>query len=226
MAIVLNEVKDLTGLMRYQGPQDVAAIAETLGTLTTAGAGTITGALFNNSILSRTGPTGAYTDTTDTAANIVNALIGGVYNTSAESGASIGIPSGSTYRLRYINTVGFAMTLAAGTGVTLGTNTGIALSSWRDYLITITNGTPSQIGTGSITNANNIVTNMSQQLLSLLTPGMLVSGTGISAGTTVAAINVTAGTVQLSANATATNSLVALTFSPTLTIQGIGQGSL
>lgn len=227
MSIVFNNVKDPFGLIRFQGSQDVVLIAEILGTLTTAGSGTITGALFNNSIISRTGPTGAYTDTTDTAANIVAALLGSPYNTGIFSNASIGLPTNSTYRLRYINTVAFAMTLAAGTGVTLGTNTGIAASSWRDYLVTITNGTPSQIFTGATTNTSTSVTGILPGQLALLTPGMLVTAaSGIAGGTTIAAINPMTGTLTLSAAATATVALNALTFSPTITIQGIGQGSL
>ena len=54
--------------------------------------------------ISRTGPTGNFTDTIDSAANIVTALAG---------------MATASFTCQYINSSGFTATLAAGTGVTL-----------------------------------------------------------------------------------------------------------
>lgn len=76
-------------------------------------------------ILLRSGPAGAFSDATPTAAAIVAAI----------SKAILG-----TYRLILIaNAGGGAMTITAGAGVTLQGNTGIAAGSARWYLLTVTN---------------------------------------------------------------------------------------
>lgn len=202
-------------LQRQVSQGDLVCGGEVInGALTTVGAGTILGAMFATGILSRTGPTGAYTDTTDTAANIIAALFGGIGNT--------GVQPGTTFRLTYINTVAFAMTLAAGTGVTLGSNVNCAASSVKDYLVTVTNGTPTSVQVANTTNASAVVTGMSQAATAAVSPGMLVTGAGIPASTTVLSVQSGVG-ITLSANATATASNVALTFSPTLTINSLGQ---
>lgn len=74
-------------------------------TITTAGNGTLTAAGLVGGQIVRTGPTAAFTDTTDTAANIVTALGGFVAN--------------ATFFIRIKNGTAFPQTLAAGTGVTL-----------------------------------------------------------------------------------------------------------
>lgn len=76
-------------------------------------------------ILLRSGPAGAFSDTTPSAAT----LIGGI------PGALIG-----TSRLLFIgNNGGGLMTLLAGSGVTLQGNTTIAAGSGRWFLITVSN---------------------------------------------------------------------------------------
>lgn len=193
---------------------DVVAGGEVVGTLTTVGAGTLTAALITgNSIISRTGPTGAYNDTTDTAANIIGAL--------AVNGQTP-MPA-STHRLRILNTVAFIGTMVAGTGVTLAGVTAIAASSYRDYLVALTNTTPTSIAAAATTNASAVITGMDSSETSVVSPGQLVTGTGIPAATTVLSVQPGIG-VTLNANATATASLVGLTFSPTVTITGIGGG--
>ena len=105
------------------------------GALTTVGAGTWLAAAIAAGIIRRTGPVGGYTDTTDTAANILTALAG---NAQAAD-----LAPGSSFRLLFINTVAFAFTFAAGAGVTVGTGTlDVAASLWREYLVTILNPTP------------------------------------------------------------------------------------
>jgi hypothetical protein len=216
-------------LNRSIQPGDVLLLGEVIQPLTTVGAGTLTALLVASGLIYRTGPTGAYTDTTDTAANIINQIVAQYnYTTAATAGLSSGVAvqNGTTVRLRYMNSVAFVATIAAGTGVTLGNNaTTVNASSVKDFLITVTNGTPQQVFACNTTNASAVVTGLTQFQTSLLTPGMLVTGTGISGGTTIAGIVNGVG-VTLSANATATNVLTALTFSPTLRVDGMGQGLL
>lgn len=194
----------------YQG--DLVGQMELLKPLTTVGAGTITADIMSTGIINRTGPIGGYIDTTDTAANIVATL----------AGSAGGVQSGTTFRLRYINTVAFAMTLAAGTGVTLGSNVNCAASSCKEYLVTVTNGTLAQQYAANTTNASATITGLTPQQVATLGVGMLVTGTGIPASTTITSINA-AGSLTLSANATATGTLFALTFNPTVRIDSLGQ---
>lgn len=201
------------GFERAINQGDIPGGAEINNNLTTAGAGALTGTLLAGSILYRTGPTGAVADTTDTAANIIAAVAVNNQNPMP----------GSTHRLRIINTVAFVETLAAGTGVTLAGVTANAASSFRDYLISLTNTTPTSIASAATTNTSAVITGMDSSETIQVSPGMLVTGTGIPAATTVISVQPGIG-VTLSANATATSSLVALTFSPTVTITGIGSG--
>lgn len=213
MSYVKPTVYD-NSFQRQVAQGDVVAGGEVVGTLTTVGAGTLTGALImNNSIISRSGSIAAYNDTTDTAANIIANVAVNAQNPMA----------GSTHRLRILNTVAFIQTLVAGTGVTLAGVTANAASSFRDYLITLTNTTPTFIASAATTNASAVVTGMDLTETPFISPGMLVTGTGIPAATTVLSVQPGIG-VTLSANATATASLIGLTFSPTVTITGIGSG--
>ena len=72
--------------------------------LTTVGAGTITAAAMLSGGVNRTGPTSAFTDTTDTAAAIQGDWTGGAVSNS--------------FDLTYINKTAFNATLAGGSGVT------------------------------------------------------------------------------------------------------------
>ena len=182
--------------------------------LVTVGNGTILGSMFATGILNRTGPVGAFTDTTDTAGNIIAAIFGGINNT--------GVQNGTSFRLTYINTVAFAATLAAGVGVTLGANTGVAASSVKDYLVTVTNGTPLSVQIANQTNASAVITGMTQAQTNVVAVGQLVTGTNIPAAATVISIQSGIG-VTLSAAATASITSNALTFSPTLRIDSLGQ---
>jgi hypothetical protein len=92
--------------------------------LTTVGAGTITGAGIAGGMSLRSGPTAAFTDTTDTAANIIAAL----------PNATIG----QSWDWTYENTTNFLATLAGGTGVTISGNTLVPQNSWAEFLVTYT----------------------------------------------------------------------------------------
>lgn len=213
MSYVKPTVYD-NGFQRQVSQGDVVAGGEVVGALTTVGAGTLTAALITgNSIISRSGSVAAYNDTTDTAANIISTIA--VNNQTPMPG--------STHRLRVLNTVAFIQTLVAGTGVTLVGVTANAASSFRDYLITLTNTTPTYIASATTTNGSAVITGMDSSKTSAVSPGQLVTGTGIPAATTVLSVQPGIG-VTLSANATASSFLVGLTFSPTVTITGIGSG--
>ena len=84
--------------------------------LTTVGNGTITGAALKGQIITRSGPTGAFTDTTDTATNILAAF----------PGLAGTVTDPITFQVKYINTTAYTATLAADASVTLNKNTGVA----------------------------------------------------------------------------------------------------
>lgn len=207
-----NTIYD-NGMERKQSIGDLVAGGEIVVTLTTVGAGTLTGALLANTVISRTGPVGAVADTVDTPGAIITAA-------SGSGPANVG----DTWRLRYINNVAFAITVTGVTGVTV-TNGVVNASSVKDFLITLTNATPSSVQVASITNASPTVTGMTLAQTSAVSVGQLVTGTGIAGSTTVIGVNPGVG-VTLSANATATNASASLTFNPTVTILGAGQGLL
>ena len=218
-------------------PGDVMAGGENIlaGSLTTAGNGTWTGAMIATGIIRRTGPGGGFTDTTDTSTNILLALAGNSFS-------AVMLP-GTSFRLRLINTVAFAHTFAAGAGILVGTGLlSVAASGFRDYLLTILNASPAITQQANTVNANPAITFVLPiGMLALpmgptpqavnITPGMTVSGAGITAGATV--IGVTQGqggiigvTISPSPTATTTAGGTPLTFLPTILIDSLGSGTL
>lgn len=209
----------------YLAAGDIAGLAETIGTLTTVGAGTILAATLAQGILVRSGPVGGFTDTTDTATNILAAISGNLSQAIVQPG--------STWRFRYINSVAQAMTFAAGAGVVAGIGTlNVAASLVRDYLITVLSTQIPVTVQSNTTNASAVVTFVFPPGLTAykigpdpsavnIQVGATVSGTGITVGTTVIGVTTNqAGVtgVTLSANATATSVAggVALTYGPTI----------
>ena len=91
--------------------------------ITTVGNGTLTAAALVGGQIARTGPTAAFTDTTDTASAIITAL--GAYD------------SGATFIVRYKNATAYQATLAAGTGVTMSAVTLVPPMSVGAYFGTI-----------------------------------------------------------------------------------------
>lgn len=218
-------------------PGDVLAGGENIlaGGISTAGAGTWTGAAIATGIIRRTGPGAGYTDTTDTATNILAALAG---NNPANP-----VKPGTSFRLLFLNTVAQAMTFAAGQGVVAGTgNLNAAASVWREYLLTVLNASPAVPVQSNTTNLSTAVTfvlppNMASLPIGPnipswnITPGMDVSGTGISAGTYVAGVTQGQGGiigVTLSAAATATSAAggTPLFFGPRIMIDALRGGTL
>lgn len=92
--------------------------------INTVGAGTLTAAGIVGGLIMRTGPVGAYNDTTDTAAAII---------------ALLDNPAvGDSWRFHHVNGVAQAMTLVAGAGVTLAGVTANAASKVREYHVEVT----------------------------------------------------------------------------------------
>lgn len=225
---------DGTAQSRLPAAGDVLGLGEVISALATAGAGTWTGAIIATGLLSRTGPGAGYTDTTDSAANILAALAGNAPNADVQPG--------TTFRFRILNTVAFLLTFAAGAGVVAGSGTlNVAASTGRDYLFTVLSSCPLQTLQANTVNATAAVTfvlppgavalpfqgsNGPVGAISNLV-GATVTGAGIAAGTTV--LGVTQGQggaigVTLSANATATSAAggTPLTFQPTIRIDSLG----
>jgi len=214
-------------LQRQLYPGDVLGGAEVITNNATVGSTTLPASQLISGILNRTGSTGVFTDTTDTAANIIAALVAQYsYQQSPTNGLAGGnaVQPGLSVRLRYINAVAFAATIAAGTGVTLGANSAtVNASSVKDYLLQVTNGTPQQTFAVNQTNGSAVLTGLTQFQTAQLSVGQLVTGSGLSGNI----ISIQSGVgVTLSANASSTLILNAATFSPTVTITGLGQGLL
>lgn len=113
--------------------QAIANLAATGNTITSIGAlntvsnGTLTAALINNRIVARGGSQSAtaFTDTTDTAINIIALL---------PSNA----PFNTSYKFVYQNTTNAPATLTGGVGVTVSGITVVQANSFVEYLLTYT----------------------------------------------------------------------------------------
>jgi hypothetical protein len=92
--------------------------------LTTVGAGTITAAAIVAGVTLRSGSTSAFTDTTDTAANII--------------AAAIGVPIGASWTYYYVNNTVALATLAAGSGVTLTGAVPVPPNTSATFIVTYT----------------------------------------------------------------------------------------
>ena len=92
------------------------------GALTTVGAGTILNKLLDGNMVYRTGPTGAYTDTFDTAVNL-------------DAGIGNGMSPGDAMVIWYSNQVAFVATIAGSAGVTLSSSKSTIAASALGCLI-------------------------------------------------------------------------------------------
>lgn len=110
-----------TGAIAALGPTGTPLINSAV----TANVGTtFTGPQFAGSLITRTGPTGAYSDTTPTAAQIIAAVPG--------------VPVGGSFELTIKNGTAFAEMLLAGANVTLPAVVVIPANSTATYLVTLT----------------------------------------------------------------------------------------
>lgn len=144
------------------------SVLEANTAISTAGAGTLTAAAMVGGIVTRTGPTGAYSDATDTAANIIAALPNGNI--------------GQSWELTIKNTVAFVQTITAGTSVTLSGQTLIPANSVGRFLLTYN-------GAGTVTMQGLAVTPLTSGPVlastALTTIGAgTITGAGIAGGVT------------------------------------------
>lgn len=200
------------------------------GANATVGAATLTGAQLVTGIIARTGSAAAYTDTIDSAANIIAALAGNGYAPETLQGSS--------FRCRILNTVAFIQSLSFPNGVVSGSGVlANAASSFRDYLFTILNPGPVYTVGANTHSSVNVDFVLPLGLIAFpvgpnpsalnISPGMTVSGPGVTAGQTV--VNVVYGQggitgVVLSAASSSTVANAALVFGPTVRVDGIGSG--
>lgn len=197
--------------VRAQMPGDGVLDQTQVFPITTAGAGTLIAAAMLAGIVDRSGPSGNYNETLDTADNLM--------------AANPQLSAGDSFEFWYRNTVAFIATLVVAEGAELVANTAVAASKVRRYLVTILANARRQVFNASTTNVSPTITGLTAAQAQTLVPGMGVSGTGISAATNVLAVNSSTGTITLTANATATGT-VPLTFFPRYNIKGISSADL
>lgn len=146
----VNAAFVLTGLQ--QGAVNTA--------VSTAVGATFTGAAIAGQLITRTGPTAVFSDTTPTAAALVAAVPGAV--------------TGQSFVLSISNKTAFAETLLAGSGVTLSGYTVIPANSTADFLVTFTSLTAVAI-VGFAVNSNVSLPG-AQFTTGALTAGTLAAG--------------------------------------------------
>lgn len=158
--------------------------------------------------IDRSGPGAGYADTTPSADQILAAMPE--------------LVRGDNFPLLVTSSVAFANTIVAGAGITFAGTTAVAASSTRTYLLTLLSEPKrTRVCVGSTTNANAVLTNLSDADLANIGVGMLVTGVGIGASAVVLAINLSARTVTVSVNSTATADNIAVTFTPNFEMRGI-----
>lgn len=207
MAIVQQAVFELGGLQRKAAAGDIISNTDTSVSLSATGNTTVTAALLAAKVINRVGATAAFTDTLDTATNLA-ALFGNVAN-------------GSTFRVDYNNTTQFTGTLAGGTGVTFTGDTTVGPYSIKQLSINVINSSSTRVHAVTTVNTSAQLTGLTQAQVSNLSQGMVVTGTGIPANTTITGLSLD-GTVTISNAATASGTLVSVTFSPNIVVTALG----
>ena len=162
-------------------------------------------------------PAGVSTDTFPSADALISTQSSGLGNIS-------GAPIGMSFVWRVINLSVNLLTgaVTANTGATMVRGNVLA-STFKDFLIQITNGTPLQTALNLTTvNASPVVTGFSATQIANLSVGQIVTKVvaGLQ-GLTIVAVNATALSVTMSGNASASASTNTITFSPTYTITGL-----
>jgi hypothetical protein len=107
----------------FASPNSGKPPVQSQGTLVTVGAGTVLSATIIGGLLLRTGPTGAFTDTTDTGTTLAAAIPN--------------IRVGQSFEWTYQNSTPFVATLAGGTGVaSAATFATVGPGCWATFLFT------------------------------------------------------------------------------------------
>lgn len=215
MSIVKPVIYD-NGLQRPIAKGDTEVSGNYIPATVVTTAITVTGTQLTGRYILRN-PAAPATDTIDTAANIIAAINGGV--------GGIPVPKGLSFLATWIVTTANALTVAAtaNTGVTVTRGT-VNASSAKEFLVTVTNGTPAQTLVCNTTNASAVITGMSLAQTSRLSVGMVVTNAVAGCqGYTIISVQAGVG-VTLSGTASSTNTAVSFNFSPTITVEGVSQG--
>lgn len=194
----------------------------------------------------RTGALGGATaDNWPTAAQIIGALEGNkqvlsppgnaLYGTEGSKSVTRQWPSmgvlgrnASFRRTIRNNNTGqtITMTAPASSGISVSGTMTIATNKWREFLFRILNSAPSCTLSATTVNGSKTISAIDLNLISQVSPGMSVYGTGIAANTRVDGVNLDAGTIHLDTNATADGTLIGLTFTPTVVISNVRAGDV
>lgn len=216
-------------------PGDTVMGPEFVSTLTTVGAATIPASAMVTGVLLRSGSTSGFTDTFDTASNVLAAVAG--------NGPQPAIVPGLSFKLRVINSTTVVETIALGAGMVAGSGTiaTVGTAGFRDFLFSfasvqppftlVCNGTSGSAAVTWSLNSGQVALPEGTSSVSAvnLQPGAAAIGTGVAAGTTVLGITQGVGGttgVTLSGTLTATITNSAITFGPAITVNGIGSGSV
>lgn len=127
---------NLAGFKRFLGLAGFWPTSTTSSSLTTVGNGTLTAAILAGGVVTRTGPTTAFTDTTTTGA-----LLDGAVDPNTAIGSSV--------EFIYYNNTAFNATIAGATGITVSGNSVVPAFSTGRFLLTRTAaGTYTMVGLG------------------------------------------------------------------------------
>lgn len=206
-------------LSRSLAQGDTFAAMERIQLLTTTQLGTLVAANVLGPILKTTASGVALAVTMPSAADIIAGISSGSGN--------VGIQNGTSWRLKIMNATAvttdvMTLTGTAHTGVTV-THPTVNTASAKDFLITVTNGTPVKTVASTTTSSSAVITGMSAADTSALSVGMVVTNSvaGLQDATIISIQPGVGVTMSTTANATASNS--AITFSPVVTAVGVGQ---
>ena len=205
--------------VQKQGPGDIIMDQKKAVAVTAAATTAIPVEAILAGIIDRSGPGAGYADTWPTADAIL--------------AACPALDTGDSFEFLFINGVAFANATAAvaNSGVTV-VNGGVTASLVKRFMLTVQGAGRTSIMAAELTNASAVINlaslgvsaSRAATLAQQVRVGMLVTGTGIQAGTTVIAVNSVNGTVTLSLAATVTGTS-AVTFTPRVEIRGLYQAA-
>lgn len=211
MSIVRARIDFGANDVRSQGPGDATLDQVVATAVTTVGNANLTAAQILTGLIERTGPTANYADVFPSADSLIQ--------------AAPWLVVGDSFKLIKRNTVAFTDTPTGAEGVVLGSNTAMAVSSVRVYLLSILGDGARQSFNANTTNTSDVVTGLTASQAAALRVGQGVTGTGIPANSYVTSINQNSGSFTLNANATATG-VPALTAFPRYGVSGVFSATL
>lgn len=219
MAMKTGRVDNGGNDVQKQGPNDIIMDQKKSYAISTVGTTAIPAEALMSGLIDRTGSVAGYADTWPTADAIL--------------AASPNLDTGDSFEFLFVNGVAFADTTAviANSGVTLVNGT-VTASLIKRFMLTVLAAGRQSIFAAVVTNASAIVNlaslgvsaSRAATLAQQIRVGMLVTGTGIQAGTVVTAVNSVNGTITLSLAANASGDS-ALTFTPRVEIRGLYQAA-